>query len=90
MSGLTFIQGYDNEGKASIVVGRSGESVKGSNPIQVWVKKDPVLIAAPTAKSNRFEKIWVAMSIVLAVLFVVENILHVPVVAWMKKAFASI
>ncbi|KAE9407712.1 hypothetical protein BT96DRAFT_933137 [Gymnopus androsaceus JB14] len=74
---------FDNEGKASIVVGRSGENVEGSNPIQVWVKKDPVSSAVPTAKSNRFEKLWIAISVVLAVLFVVENILRDMLAAMM-------
>lgn len=72
---LTFIQAFDNEGTASIVIGRSGENIRGSNPLQVWVKKDPVLRAVPTARSNKFEKLWIAISVILATLFVVENIL---------------
>ncbi|KAE9382922.1 hypothetical protein BT96DRAFT_951784 [Gymnopus androsaceus JB14] len=63
------VAAFDNEGKASIVVGRSGENIEGSNPIQVWVKKDPVSSAVPTAKSNRFEKLWITISSCLGCTF---------------------
>ncbi|KAJ8075373.1 hypothetical protein PM082_019711 [Marasmius tenuissimus] len=80
------------DGSPSIVVGRTGENI-GRTKLQVWTKRSP---KNPTESSEPIKRVatifergrWILCTM-LAVLFILQNVLDLPIRRWLKRVFRS-